>query len=81
MGSLRDKITVLVDIFRLCSCCHDADYVAEDAIFEAVEKCAAGRRLRESVTDDDVAAQFLELYLADLLHVHFRVSPQQHEVS
>ena len=45
-----------------------------------MEKSAVGHHLQQNITDDDVAAQFLLRYQADLLHVYFRLSPQQHEV-
>lgn len=54
--------------------------MVEDAALQAMERSAIGHHLQRNITDDNVAAEFLQRYLSDLLHVHFRLSPQQHEV-
>lgn len=65
-----------------CPLCFDvSDYSAEEAAVEAVEKSAMSRHLRHIVTSDEIAAELVQRYMADLLHAHFRLSPQQHEVS
>ena len=75
--SLRKLFMSLVMSFTYLHTC----WPLTDIAYEDLEGSVLGGFLRESITTDDIAGRFVQQYLADLLHVHFRLTPQEHEVS
>ena len=75
--SLRKYFISLVMSFTELHTC----WPLTDIAYEDLEGSVLGGFLRESITTDDIAGRFVQQYLADLLHVHFRLTLQEHEVS
>ncbi|XP_070197743.1 E3 ubiquitin-protein ligase rnf213-alpha-like isoform X2 [Littorina saxatilis] len=69
-----------LEAFLASSSDSEDGHTSEDAVAEALEESVFGQHLKDVITDEETAVQFVQCFLADRLNVCFRLNPLQHQM-